>query len=142
MYTERMSQGLSLAATSVAPQSLNNSSATTGGVDMQKFRRVLFIVQTGTVTGGGSLSVQLQQSADGSSSWTNITGTALTALTASSKIASVEMRADQMTNRYVRASLTETGSQNVLCSCSRWAARQWTSPAAQDVSAVVQRLVL
>lgn len=145
MYTERMSQGLSLAATPIAPQTLNNSSANTGngGVDMQKFRRVLFVVLTGTVTGGGSLSAKLQESADGSTSWTDISGAALTALTASSKVASLEMRADQMTKRYVRATLTETGSQNVICACVPVGGEAVDKPgSAQDVAAVVQRLVL
>jgi hypothetical protein len=145
MFTERMSQGLSLAATPVQPQTLNNSNTSTGngGVDMQKFRRVLFIVLTGSVTSGGSLSVQLQQSADGATSWTNITGAALTAITASNKVATLEMRADQMTNRYVRALLTETGSQNVVCACVALGGEAVEKPgSAQDVSAVVQRLVL
>src|SRR6202045_1096614 len=114
MFTEQLSQGLSVAATPIQPQTLNNTNASTGngGVDMQKFRRVLFIVMTGSVTGGGSLSAKLQESTDGSTSWTDISGAALTALTASNKVASLEMRADQMTKRYVRATLTETGSQN------------------------------
>src|SRR5438132_590098 len=143
MFTEQLTQGLSVAATPVGPQTLNNGSASTGngGVDMQKFRRVLFIVQTGTVTGAGSLSVKLQESTDGSSSWTDISGAALTAITASNKVASLEVRADQMTKRYVRATLTETGSQNVVCSCVALGGVAVQKPgSAQDVAAVVQRL--
>ena len=145
MFTEQLSQGLSLAATPIQPQTLNNSSASTGnsGVDMQKFRRALFIVLTGTVTGGGSLSAKLQESTDGSSSWTDIAGAALTAITASNKAATLELRADQMTKRYVRATLTETGSQNVVCACAALGGEAVEKPGnAQDVAAVTQRLVL
>ncbi len=145
MFTERMSQGLSLAATPIQPQTLNNTNASTGngGVDMQKFHRVLFIVQIGSVTSTGSVSAKLQESPDGSTSWTDITNAALTAMTTSSKVASLEMRADQMTKRYVRATLTETGSQNVVCSCVALGGEAVEKPgSAQDVAAVVQRLVL
>jgi hypothetical protein len=146
MFTERLTQALSIAAAPIQPQTLNNSSASTGngGVDMQKFRRVLFVVVTGTVTGGGSLSAKLQESADGSTSWTDIGGAALTAITASNKAASLEMRADQMTKRYVRATLTETGSQNVVCACVALGGEAVEKPgSAQDVAAsVAQRLVL
>ncbi len=145
MFTEQLSQGLSLAATPIQPQTLNNASASTGngGVDMQKFRRALFIVLTGSVTGGGSLSAKLQESTDGSTSWTDISGAALTAITASTKAATLELRADQMTKRYVRATLTETGSQNVVCACVALGGEAVEKPGnAQDVAAVTQRLVL
>src|SRR4051812_25501647 len=145
MFTEQLTQGLSIAATPVQPQTLNNGSASTGngGVDMQKFRRALFVVLTGTVTGGGSLSVKLQESTDGSSSWTDISGATLTAITASNKAATLEVRADQMTKRYVRATLTETGSQNVVCSCVALGGLAVQKPgSAQDVAAVTQRLVV
>jgi len=145
MFTEQLSQGLSIAATPIQPQTLNNTSASTGngGVDMQKFRRALFIVLTGSVTGGGSLSAKLQESTDGSTSWTDISGAALTAITASTKAATLELRADQMTKRYVRATLTETGSQNVVCACVALGGEAVEKPGnAQDVAAVTQRLVL
>jgi hypothetical protein len=145
MYTEQLTQGLSIAATPIQPQTLNNSSASTGngGVDMQKFRRALFVVLTGAVTGGGSLSAKLQESTDGSSGWTDIAGAALTAITASNKAATLEVRADQMTKRYVRATLTETGVQNVVCSCVPLGGSAVEKPgSAQDVAAVTQRLAL
>ena len=145
MFTEQLSQGLSIAATPIQPQTLNNSNASTGngGVDMQKFHRALFVVLTGTVTGGGSLSAKLQESTDGSTSWTDIAGAALTALTASNKAATLEIRADEMTKRFVRATLTETGSQNVVCACVALGGEAVQKPgSAQDVAAVVQRLVM
>jgi hypothetical protein len=146
MFTEQLTQELSVAATPIQPQTLNNASASTGngGIDMQKFRRALFIVQTGSVTGGGSLSAKLQESTDGSTGWSDISGAALTAITASNKVATLEVRADQMTKRYVRATLTETGSQNVVCSCVGLGGVAVQKPgSAQDVAAsVAQRLVV
>ena len=110
---------------------------------MQKFRRALFVILTGTVTAGGSLSAKLQESADGSTGWTDIAGAALAAITASNKAATLELRADQMTKRYVRATLTETGVQNVVCSCVALGGSAVEKPgSAQDVAAVTQRLAL
>ena len=145
MFTEQLTQELSIAATPIQPQTLNNSSASTGnsGIDMQKFRRALFVILTGTVTAGGSLSAKLQESADGSTGWTDIAGAALAAITASNKAATLELRADQMTKRYVRATLTETGVQNVVCSCVALGGSAVEKPgSAQDVAAVTQRLAL
>jgi hypothetical protein len=150
MYTEQMSQGLSIAATPVLPQTLNGSgtaSASTGnsGVDMSRFHRALFVVQVGSVTGGGSLSAKLQTSANGTSSWNDVTGSSITAITASNKVASIEIRADEMpsTDRYVRCTLTETGNQNVVCACLALGGEAIVKPAsANDVATVAQRLVV
>src|SRR5690242_3058191 len=121
MFTEQLSQGLSIAAPQVQPQTLNNASASTGsgGVDLAKFRRALFVVQVGSVTAGGSLTAKLQESATGTGSWSDISGSTITAITASNKVATLEVRADQLSagKRYVRCTLTEGGSQNVVCSC-------------------------
>src|SRR5437764_349899 len=145
MYTEQLSQALSVAAAAVSPQTLNNTSASTGngGVDMSKFRRALFVVAVGAVAGGGSLSAKLQESTSGTGSWTDVAGAALTALTASNKVASLEVRADQVSKRYVRCTLTETGVQNVVCACVALGAEAVQKPASGgDDASVVQRLVV
>jgi hypothetical protein len=145
MYTEQLTQGLSIAATPVSPQTLNNASQSTGngGVDMAKFRRALFLVTVGSVTAGGSLTAKLQESSDGSSGWTDIASSTLTAITASNKVATLEIRAGQLSKRYVRCTLTESGSQNVVCACLAFGGEAIDKPAsAQDIAAVTQRLVV
>ena len=144
MYTEQMSQGLSIAATPIHPQTLNNASANTGGIDMSKFRRALFVADIGSVTGGGSLTAKLQESAD-DSTYTDVSGGAATAITASSKVATLEMRAGQLSSgkKYVRCRLTEGGSQNVVCACIALGGEAIAKPAsAQDNAVVTQRLVI
>lgn len=144
MYTEQMSQGLSIAATPIHPQTLNNASANTGGIDMSKFRRALFVVDVGAVTGGGSLTAKLQESTD-DSTYTDVSGGSATAITASSKVATLEMRAGQLSSgkKYVRCRLTEGGSQNVVCACIALGGEAIAKPAsAQDNSVVTQRLVI
>jgi hypothetical protein len=146
MITEQLTQALSIAAAPVVPQTLNNSTQKTGGVDMSKFHRALFIVAIGSVTEGGSLTAKLQESVDTTDgNFTDVTGGAATAVTESNKVVTLEARADQLTagKRYLRAVLTETGSENVVCGCVALGGEAvQKSGSAQDTAAVTQRLVL
>jgi hypothetical protein len=147
MFTEQLSQALSIAAPPVQPQTLNNSSASTGngGVDMAKFRRALFVVQVGAVTGGGSLTAKLQSSANGTGGWADVAGSTITAITASNKVATLEVRSDELAagQRYVRCTLTEGGAQNVVCGCLPLGAEAVQKPgSANDDASVAQRLVV
>jgi hypothetical protein len=114
MYTEQITQAMAIGAP-VNPQTVNNATKTTGGIDMQLSRRAIFILEIGAVTGGGSINAKLQESTD-NSTFTDLAGSnvSLTGLTTSNKQYTFEVRAGQLTKRYARLSLTETGSQNVL----------------------------
>ena len=141
---EQLSQALSIAGTPVFPQIINNATVSSGSVNMAKFERVLFILSVGSVTSGGSVTMQLQYSPD-NSTWTNLGGAVTTAITASSKVATAEVRAGQLGsgNTYVRANVIEGGSQNCYCSCVPLGGDAHQEPAAaQDVSNVAQRLVM
>jgi hypothetical protein len=125
MYTEQLTQRLAL-ANGIAPQTLNNARLNSDGIDMSLSRRALFILSIGAVTGGGSISAWLQESADNSTwtandtagSFSNSAGNNVsqTGLTTANKIVTFEVRAGQLTTgkRYVRLQIKETGSQNVL----------------------------
>jgi hypothetical protein len=146
MITEQLSQALSIAGTPVHPQTLNNSTQKTGAVDMQKFERVMFVVDIGAVTGGGSLSMKIQESVDTTDgNFSDLSGGGATAVTASSKVVTLECRARQLSSgkRYVRCVLTETGSQNVVCGCLPLGGEAHQKPgSAQDDASVSQRLVV
>jgi hypothetical protein len=144
MWTEQLSQGLSIAAAN-HPQTLNNSAATSGAVDMSKFRRILAVVDIGAVTGGGSLTAKLQQATTSGGAYSDIPGATATAVTASSKVVTIELRADELTgaNQFVKLVMTETGSQNVVCQGIILGGEAVEKPAsAQDIAAVTQRLVV
>src|SRR5947209_10357395 len=68
MYTETLTQRQAI-MNGVPPQTLNNARVSTSGVDLSKSRRALFTLYLGTVSGAGSLSAWLQESAD-NSTWT------------------------------------------------------------------------
>src|SRR6516165_6422175 len=113
MYNETITQRLAL-GNGVPPQVLNNAILNSDGVDLQKSKRAFFILSIGAVTGGGSISAWLQESAD-NSTWTangqagafgnsggsNVSQTGIT--TANTEY-TFEARADQLTTgkRYVR----------------------------------------
>jgi|SRR5579884_2338332 len=115
MYTETLTQSLGIAA-AVPPQVINNTNKTTGSIDMSLFKRALFIVEIGAVTGGGSINLQLiEDTASNLGTATNLGGSNVsqTGLTTANKQYTFEVRADQMTKRYLGLKATETGSQNV-----------------------------
>lgn len=116
-YPELMKEALSFAGAPIFPIA-NNSTQYTGTVDMSKAGRVRFICGTGTVGGGGNVVFQLQQTnnSNGASN-TNVaasntgTGTAFT-ISASSQLAAIECRADQLTARYAQCSITVNTNQS------------------------------
>ncbi len=114
MYTEQLTQRQGI-ANGVPPQTINNSTVTTSGVDLSVFHRALFTLYIGAVTGGGTIAAKLQESTD-NSTFTDLSGSnvSITGKTTANKIETFEVRSDQITKRYVRLSVTEGGSQNVL----------------------------
>jgi hypothetical protein len=113
MWTEQITQAMAIGL-AVNPQVVNNATKTTGGIDMQLSRRAIFILDIGAVTGGGSINAKLQESTD-NVTFTDLAGNnvSLTGLTTANKQYTCEVRSGQLTKRYARLSLTETGSQNV-----------------------------
>jgi hypothetical protein len=119
--SEQITQRLGIAAP-VSNQTINSggtATVTTGSVDMQKFHRAFFLVEIGTVTAGGTVTLQLIESASANLSSPqapqSVANTSLTGLNTSNKQYSFEIRADQLDAgyRYVGLQATETGGHNV-----------------------------
>jgi hypothetical protein len=114
MMAEQITQRLGLAAP-VSNVTLNNNAANTGGVDMGWFKRAFFLLETGTITAGGSLNCQLQEANNANfNDATNLAGNnvAINAINTNNAQYSWEVRADQLTKRYVRLQVTETAAHN------------------------------
>jgi hypothetical protein len=120
MMSEQITQRLAF-ANGVVPQTLNNATANTNAVDLSLAHRAFFALYIGAVTGGGSITATLQESPD-NSAWSNLSGSSVSqsGLTTSNKLTTFEVRADQLTKRYVRLQVQETGAQNVLVGCTCW----------------------
>jgi hypothetical protein len=115
MFTEQLTQEVGF-ATEVDSQIINNTNKTTGSIDLSQFKRAFFVVNIGAVVGGGSINLQLvEDTAANLGTATNLAGTNVsqTAITSANKLVTFEVRADQITKRYVGLKITETGSQNV-----------------------------
>jgi hypothetical protein len=120
MYTETLTQRLGIAA-AVPPQTINNQSKTTGSVDLSVFRRAIFLVEFGAMTAGCNVALQLvEDTAANLGTATSLAGTnagqaGITNASANKQI-TFEVRADQVTKRYVGLKVTESGLQNVTVS--------------------------
>src|SRR3954454_3309795 len=93
MITEQLSQALSIAAAVLNPVSQGAGTVTTGGVDMSKFERVMFVIMVGAVT-TGTVDAKLQECTDtGGTGAADLTGASITQITTSNKIATLEIKA-------------------------------------------------
>jgi hypothetical protein len=138
LYTEQLTQALGFVAP-VHPQTINNATVSTGGVDLQQFKRALFVLDVGAVGNGGSLTATLQESSD-QSTWTPLAGVNVsqTAIVTASKLYTFEARADQMSKRYLRLSVQETGGVNVTVCCVAFGAEAIHKPGSLQNSSAVQ----
>jgi hypothetical protein len=125
MYNETITQRLALANAAV-PATVNGAAVNTGNIDMQQSKRAFFAVVFGA-TVGGTVTMSLQESADGTT-W-SADGTAdsfsgsggsntqlAKAPPVASKIYTFEVRADQLSagKRYVRLNINVSANNNLL----------------------------
>lgn len=96
--------------TSIAPiaaSAVVNGSA----IDMEGYGEAVVVVSNGAATGAPSsytFNAKVQESADGSTAWTDITGAAIVAITANNQTAEipVEQTKRAASKRYIRAVIT------------------------------------
>lgn len=118
MFTETLKERDALAA-APASKVAGTGAVNTGLVDMSLYHRVEFLVSLLSLAGDAQLDAKLQQGneSDGSD-MADITGAAITqydpagTATIVNKNFTIEIRADQLTKRYVRGVLTITTSNS------------------------------
>lgn len=147
MSTQQLKERDSLAA-APASKVAGTGAVNTGAVDMSKFHRVQFLVCLASLAGDATLDVKLQESAD--SDFTtpiDITGAAITqydpagTATITNKTFTLEVRADQLTQRYVRGVLT-IGTSNSTATIIPLATHCRFGPASSfDDATAIQRVV-
>jgi hypothetical protein len=95
---------------------VNNVSVNTIGVDMSKFKRVLWVVENHGLNAAGTIDGRVQICANSNfNTPVNMTGTNLNQMTANFKVQTVEVRQDQVVaagagNKYARLQLTGGGN--------------------------------
>lgn len=148
MFTEQLTQALSIAAAPIHPQSVAVGTANTGGIDMQLFRRAIFVLDVGAFGASATVDMKLQESAD-NSSFSDLAGsgvsiTQLAPAGGNNRLASIEVRAGQLSTgkRYVRALVTVGTAATTLSCVALGSAAPHKPGNSADVAAVAQRAVV
>jgi hypothetical protein len=140
---EQLSQGLSIAA-QISPQALSNASVNSGnGIDMSKFRRAMAVVQVGA--GGGNITAKLQAAATSGGTFNDVAGSTITAITTTTKQATIEIRDDEMPagTQWLRLVITENNvASTQVAGVLLGGEGDWKPASKQDPASVVQRLVV
>ena len=143
---EQLTQGLSL-ADAINTQSVTNTSVTSAGIDMTKFRRAMYEIQCGSLGVAGNVNGNLQSSAQANFNVAhNIASSNITQITQNNARVTIEVRDDQIQagDRYLRLVVTGGGNA-VTVGATGWGSEAEQKPAkANDLGSnyVVQRLVL
>lgn len=78
--TELIGESLAVAADGIHSASQSTSEKLTGAVDLSKFRKVMFIIDSGTLGASGTLDFQIKGATTSGGTYTAITGTSITQL--------------------------------------------------------------
>jgi hypothetical protein len=148
MFTEQLTQCLSIAASPINPASINTGDADTGGIDMSKFRRALFVLHVGAFGADATVDAKIQESAD-NSNWDDHPGpnaaiTQLAAADGDNRLVTLEIRSDQLSagKRYARVRVT-VGTAATILSCLPLAGETPNKPAKQhNITAVAEQKVV
>jgi hypothetical protein len=151
MYTEQLTQGLSIQGRIDPVQQAAGTVTISAGVDMQKFRRAIFILDVGVFGASATVDLKLVEDTQSSlatatdvASDTSLTNVAITQLVAgggNNRLASLEIRSDQVAKRYVGVKVT-VGTAATFISVLGLGGESVEKPGSlNDAAAVAQRLV-
>ena len=119
MYNEQLTQALAINGAPLHPANQGAGAVNTGGIDMQLYKRVLYIIDVGVMTGGSTVDAKLQESSDNATftdlAGTNVAITQLLAAGGNNRVVTLECRVDQMTKRYSRVLVTVGTAASFLC---------------------------
>jgi hypothetical protein len=145
MYNERLTEALAIVGVKHAA-SLNGTDILITDIDIAKYKRLLFILDVGT-TFSTSVDAKLRESKTSGGTYQDITSGAITQITAASKLATIEIRADQLDPGYefVQLSITTGGATTICAVCLGGEGVHKPvggAGPANDVASVTQRLVV
>jgi hypothetical protein len=125
----------------VNPVNNNNATANSAAIDMSKFHEAMFILLLGSVD--STTDCKIQESADGSTNWGDISGKAITQLGAAddNKQAVINLKTSEMTKRYARAVVTSGNGTTNLLALVALGQRPRVGPASGDNLNTVAQIV-
>jgi hypothetical protein len=119
-----------------------NAAIESGIVDMSKFHRVTFLCGVGTLGASATVRFTIQQSDEaGGGNATNVSGAICAIIDAANKEATIEVRSNQLTKRYVKCISVPAGDNASIPYIFPIAAVPHYLPQGADGNAVVERVV-
>src|SRR5437016_4909491 len=113
MYTEQLTQALAVVGVTHS-QSLNGTDTSITNIDISKYKRLLFILDVGS-GGTNNVNAKLREAQTSGGTYQDITGAAITQISANSKVATIEIRQDELDAGYqfVQLSITTGGAAQI-----------------------------
>ena len=151
MVTEQLTQGLAQ-VDQILPSNAAAGTVNSGGIDMQKFRRAIYVVEVGAMTASATLDAKLQScsQANFASGVHNMTAGAITQIanTGNNVVVTLETSDDAVNqqnpgDRYVRLQcVVSTAAVNFSAAGMGGEARQKPASAQNNTTVVTQQLVI
>ena len=141
---EQLTQGLTVLAKLDPVSQGTGTTQPMTDIDMSKIQRLMIILQIGSVGGAGTVDASLKESKTAGGTYQAFTNNiAITQVTASNKVVTIEVRADQLdaTYRYVQLNLTIGGNAVLVGGVALGGEAEYKPAKSQDIAAVTQRLV-
>jgi hypothetical protein len=140
---EQLTQGLTIVG-KLDSQSLGvGTDISITNIDMSKLQRLMVVGIVGAV-GAGNVNLKLRESKTSGGSYQDLAGAAIAQIAASSKVFTLEIRADQLDPGYqfVQVSCTIAGAAVQIALVVLGGDAPFKPAKAQDIAAVTQRVVL
>jgi hypothetical protein len=146
MITELLSQRLPVLGV-VYPSSQAAGTAATAAIDLSQARQIEFLVIVGTIGASATVDFQVTGSATSGGTYTAISGTSITQITASSKIAKVVVRVDQLNAlglgyNFIKGSITVGTAATGTCVIALGGDSTYEPASQFDLAAVSQTVIL
>lgn len=143
-YNRNLSESLAVLAL-INPVSQSAGTVTFGPIDLAQQRRVLALVQSGVI--GTSVDAKFTACKTSGGTYDDVPGAAITQITASNKVAKLELRAESVESllgsgyRYAKLSLTGVGT-NLIGGVILGAVSRYEPNSLNDAAAVSSTVVV
>jgi hypothetical protein len=141
---EQLSQGLTVLGYLAPSNHATGADVSITNIDISKIRRLLVVVQTGVLGASATVDCKLQSSATSGGAYSDIAGSPITTITANNKVATIEIRDDEMPsgNRWLQVNLAVGTAASQVGVIVLGAEAEFKPAKSQDIAAVTQRLVV
>lgn len=147
LATTLLTESLAIAADGLHASAVSVGTGLTSAVDLGTFGQVLFVIDSGTLGSSATLDFTVTGSATSGGSYTAITGTAITQISASSKYALVLVSAEKIksqvpTVRYIKGQVTVGTATSTVSILALGVITDYEPASANNPAAVVQTVAL